>query len=57
VYQNKYATDGSIHNYKDHVVAKGLSHVEGIEYSETFAPMAKMDSVFLVLTLVATQGW
>jgi hypothetical protein len=38
-------------------VAKGFSQVEGIDYSETFAPIAKMNSIHLVLSLVASQGW
>ena len=57
VYRTKYAADGSIDRYKTRLVAKGFSQVEGIDYSETFAPVAKMNSIRLVLSLVASQGW
>ena len=38
-------------------MAKGFSKVEGIDYSETFAPIAKMNSIRLVLSLAASQHW
>jgi hypothetical protein len=38
-------------------VAKGFSQVEGIDYSETFSSVSKMNSICLVLSLVASQGW
>ena len=38
-------------------MAKGFSQVEGIDYSETFAPVAKMNSICLVLSLAASQHW
>jgi hypothetical protein len=36
---------------------QGFSQVEGIDYSETFSPISKMNSICLVLSLVASQGW
>ena len=53
----KYVADGSIASYKSCLVAKGFSQVEGIDYSETFSPIAKMNSIHLVLSLAASQGW
>ena len=57
VYRTKYAADGSIDKYKARLVAKGFLQVEGIDYSETYAPVAKMNSIHLVLSLVASQHW
>ena len=57
VYRSNYIVGGSIDKYKAHRVAKDFSHVEGIDYSKTFSPMVKMDSVHLVLNLTASQGW
>ena len=39
------------------MVAKGLSHVQGVDYHETFVLVAKMDSIRLVLAIVASKHW
>jgi hypothetical protein len=36
---------------------KGFSQQEGINYTETFSPIAKMNYVQLILSLVAHFGW
>ena len=36
---------------------KGFSHQEGIDYTETFSPVAKMNFVRLILSLAAHFGW
>jgi hypothetical protein len=55
VYITKYALDGSVERRKARLVTKGFSQVEGIEYKETFAPIAKMNSICLVLALAASH--
>ena len=57
VYRTKYASDGSIEIHKARLVAKGFSQVEGIDYNETFSPVAKMNSIRIVLSLVASHKW
>ena len=39
------------------LVSKGYSQVHGIDYTETFAPVAKMDSISLVFAMTASKGW
>ena len=39
------------------LVSKGFSQVEGIDYNETFAPVAKMSSIRLVLSLASLHNW
>lgn len=38
-------------------MAKGYNQVYGIDYSETFSPVAKIASVLLLLSLAATFDW
>ena len=57
VYQKKFAADGTTGKYKSCLVAKGFSQVQGVDYLETFAPVAKMDSIRLVLAIAASKHW
>jgi hypothetical protein len=57
VYITKYASDGSVERHKAWLVEKGSSQVEGINYNETFASVAKINSICLVLSLVASHKW
>jgi len=36
---------------------KGFSQFEGIDYTETFSPVAKMNYIFLVLSLATSFKW
>eukprot|EP00253_Pinus_taeda_P002136 PITA_02136 len=57
VYRTKYGPNGKVDKHKARLVAKGFSQVEGIDYTETFSPVAKMNSVRLVLSLAASFKW
>eukprot|EP00253_Pinus_taeda_P021660 PITA_21660 len=57
VYRTKYGPDGKVDKHKARLVAKGFSQVEGIDYTETFFPIAKMNSVRLVFSLAASFKW
>jgi hypothetical protein len=57
VYRNKYASDGSVERHKARLVAKGFSQVEVIDYNETFSPIEKINSIYLILALVASHNW
>ena len=57
LYKIKYAADGSIEKYKARFVARGFSQVEGVDYDETFAPIARFSSIRAVISIVAQMGW
>eukprot|EP00253_Pinus_taeda_P007367 PITA_07367 len=57
VYRTKYGPDGKVDKHKARLVAKGFSQVEGIDYTETFSPVAKMNSIRLVFSLAASLKW
>lgn len=57
LFKIKHAVDGSIEKHKERFVARGFSQKEGIDYEETFAPVARYTFVRAVLSIAATKGW
>jgi len=49
--------DGNIIKHKALLVAKGYAQREGVDFDEVFAPVARMETVRLLLALAAQKGW
>lgn len=57
LYTNKYNADGTLERPKARLVVLGNHQTEGEDYTETFAPVAKLATVRIILKLAATNGW
>jgi hypothetical protein len=53
----KRGADGSIIKYKGRLVAKGYAQRYGVDYDETYAPVARYPSIRLLIALAAHYGW
>ncbi|RVW92020.1 Retrovirus-related Pol polyprotein from transposon RE1 [Vitis vinifera] len=53
----KVRSDGSLDRYKARLVALGNNQEYGVNYEETFAPVAKMTTVRTILALAASSDW
>jgi hypothetical protein len=57
VFKLKHNADGSIARHKARLVARGFLQREGLDYLEVFAPVARLETVRLVVALACNQGW
>jgi hypothetical protein len=57
VFKNKKGEDGEVVRNKARLVAQGFSQVEGLDFGETFAPVAHLDAIRILLVFVASKGF
>ncbi|WJZ85271.1 hypothetical protein VitviT2T_004816 [Vitis vinifera] len=57
IYKIKTRSNGSVERYKAHLVAKGFTQEYGIDYEETFAPIARISSVRALLAIDVARKW
>ena len=57
VFAVKVNPDGSVARLKARLVARGYAQTYGVDYSDTFSPVAKLNSVRLFISIAASQQW
>ena len=57
IFKLKKNSNGEIAKYKARLVAKGYEQKAGVDYEEVFAPMARMETVRLIIALAAHNLW
>jgi hypothetical protein len=56
-FKNKQGEDGEIVRNKAYLVAQGFSQVEGLDFGETFAPVAHLKAIRILLAFVVSKGF
>jgi len=57
LFKSKLKADGSIDKFKARLVAKGYSQQEGIDFEETYAVVAKLNTIRLLVALATKHNW
>nr|ABA98847.1 retrotransposon protein, putative, unclassified [Oryza sativa Japonica Group] len=57
VFKNRLNEDGLIVRNKTRLVAQGFTQVESLDFDETFAPVARIEAIRLLLAFAASKGF
>jgi hypothetical protein len=57
VFKNKQGEDGEVVRNKAHLVAQWYSQVEGVYFVETFAHVARLEAIRILLAFAASKGF
>ena len=52
-----HGADGTIEKYKARFVSRGFSQKEGVDYDETFSPLAQYTSIGSIIAITSAMGW
>ena len=57
IYKTKLNEFGEVDKLKARLVAKGYAQKHGMDYTEVFAPVARMDTVRMIIAVAAQRSW
>ncbi|GJY91400.1 retrotransposon protein, putative, ty1-copia subclass [Tanacetum coccineum] len=57
VYKKKTNMDGAVHTYKARLMAKGYTQTPGIDYEETFSPVADIRAIRILIAMAAYYNY
>ncbi|KAL6320112.1 hypothetical protein AAG906_004621 [Vitis piasezkii] len=57
IFRVKYHSDGRVQRLKARLVAKGYLQQPGVDFHETFAPVARLDTIRTIIAVAAQKGW
>ena len=57
VYKTNMKENGEVNKFKARLLAKGYKQEYGVDYVEVFAPIARLDTIRLMIALDAQNAW
>lgn len=57
VFKTNLNLDGSVQKNKARLIAKGYAQKPGVDYNETFSPVARLDTIQTLVALAAHKSW
>ena len=51
IFKTKLNVDNTINKHKDRLVVKGYAQIYGVDYSYTFSPVARMDTIIFLFAI------
>ena len=57
IFKNKTDEDGEIIQNKSRLVAQGYTQVKGVEFVESFAPVVRLESIQILMSIACTMNF